>query len=293
MDFYKFLWYGLRTPNDYYQHDGRKIINNILNYLHQNEFAKFSLLDVYHLNEYYHHQMSIEDRIFLKNLTNSGRLEIAGNGFVNSDYSVTRFESLLSQFSTGFYSESVLNDIFRQDLRLRDKVAFSENNGFGMSPSVNFLFRKMAYRGHAVSDVSWRTRAWLKERHLMEFYNQGQMSSLLQFGQVCDNIEKCCQIDYLRMDLFSGGSSCKIELDDAITVDNIEQKASIFKAQIQIQDMETKNDHVVLVPVGGDFFFKTPMETELIMKNYYALKDYFEKHKAHKISIKFSSLNES
>ena len=212
---------------------------------------------------------------------------------MNSDYSVTRFESLLSQFSTGFYAETVVTDVFRQDLRLRDKVAFSVENNAGMSPSINFLFRKMAFRGHVTGDLSWRTRAWMKERHLMEFYNHGQMSSLLQFGQTCDNVEKCCQIDYLRMDLFSGKSLCKISMDDAITVDNIEQKASIFKAQLQIQDMETKNDHVALIPIGGDFFFKTPMETELVMKNYHALKEYFNKNKHHKISLQFSTLNES
>ena len=126
-----------------YSQKARKIVRSIITYLQNNTDHRISVLGSYFFNEYIKSPHGTQDdKYAIRNLTNSERLEIVGNGLVSPDYSVTRFESLIHQMAMGAEAEGFFTHKSRKDIKLRDKIAFSFNQ-LGASPTIAHLFRKL------------------------------------------------------------------------------------------------------------------------------------------------------
>merc|ERR1711970_341108 len=59
-----------------------------------------------------------------------------------------------------------------------------------------------------------------------------------------------------------------------------------------LHDNMLQNSHNVLIPLGGDMFFKDHQELEILMRNYEALKEYYEHNRKYKIVMKFGTISE-
>ena len=279
----------------------RRVIQSVLTHLINDPESKITVMGNHFWEDFMNNKGSYFEKQMTKNMTEAGRLEVVGNGLTSSDFSVTRFESLIHQMAMGMESEGFFMHRTRRNIRLRDKIAFSYNQK-GITPTVAHLFRKLAYKGHVIKNMNYKTKAFLTDKKLYEFF-QFHVHTVL----APDDID--CRFDFLKLPQFKdryghcsdrnfGNSNNNHDyLDERGLItegidSNIAKYANLLATGILSYAKKLRSSNKIILPIGGDYYFQSPEEIQTQISNWRKLIGYFDNHREYKISLKLTTMKE-
>lgn len=135
----------LDTIEGYYNSKVQHILRNILEALESDESFRMVWSETSFLKMWMERQpKDVQER--MKRLVSSGRLEIAGGGFVQNDEASPNFESIIRQLETG---HAYLHDTFG----IKQVEVGWQLDPFGYSALTPSLLSKFGYKYHVINRI--------------------------------------------------------------------------------------------------------------------------------------------
>ena len=139
----------LETAEDYYKNFTQYIISNVIDLLSSDPSYRFSWAETYFLSTYLEQHPS--DKAKVKDLINSGQLEIVGGGWVQNDEALPDYELVIRQMETGF-------QYLKQELNVTRIKTGWQLDPFGHSSLTAALMEKMGFETLVISRVELNIR---------------------------------------------------------------------------------------------------------------------------------------
>ncbi|KJH43057.1 glycosyl hydrolase family 38 protein [Dictyocaulus viviparus] len=286
----------LRTFEQYYGDKTRYILDGMLRHVGDDEkdmrfiYAEISFFELWWKNQ------SESNRLKVKQLLNSGKLEIVTGGWVMTDEANSHYFSIITELFEGH--EWISNHI--GDYRPTSHWSIDP---FGLSPSIPFLLSAANITNAAIQRVHYSVKKHLAKNKQLEFmwrqlwgaHGKSDMRTHLfpfysyDIPHTCGPDPKiCCQFDFKRLP--SGGANCPWNIQPVkITAENVHSRAFILYDQYR-KKSELYKTNVLLVPLGDDFRYDEEFEWVEQYENYKQLFDEMNRNEEWNVNARFGTL---
>lgn len=286
----------IKTFDDYYEHDTKNILYNMLRHLNENPDMKFIWAEISYFSRWYE-SLSKNSTEIVKKLVKNGQLEFVTGGWVMPDEANSHWLSIAIQLAEG-------QNWLKQYLNVTPKTSWAIDP-FGHSSTMPYILKsagiediliqrthysikkrlalekQLEFRWRQVWDDSGQTDVFT---HMMPFYSY-------DIPHTCGPDPKiCCQFDFKRLPGF--GLTCPWRIAPQVITDtNVAKRAELILDQWRKKSTLYKT-RSVLIPLGDDFRFTQSTEWESQRKNYEKLFDYMNNEPSLFVEAKFATLQE-
>jgi alpha-mannosidase len=127
----------INVANYYYTEHCSKILSTVIQLLEEDPRRKFAWSESYWISEYIKEHPDSKAR--LKNLIDSGQIEIVGGGWVQHDEALTDFESIAKQFEHG-------HSFLKEEFNISSPTVAWQLDPFGHSSLTPAILEKFGFK---------------------------------------------------------------------------------------------------------------------------------------------------
>ncbi|KAL1513431.1 hypothetical protein ABEB36_002843 [Hypothenemus hampei] len=286
----------LKTFESYFHVSSRQIMSNMVAKLQEYKNLTFIWSEISFLNSWWEEAHPNKQRA-LKELVNSGRLEITTGGWVMTDEANVHLFAMVDQLIEG-------HQWLWTNLGIKPKTGWSVDP-FGHGSTVPYLLGASGLRGTVIQRIHYAWKQWLALKQYGDFrwvpsWSPSDPSgSILTHNQPFDiySIKHSCgphpyiclNFDFRKVQGEYTESSLKAQ---TITDKNVKEKAELLLEQYA-RTGSLFPHNVVLMPLGDDFRYNIREEFDQQYVNYVKLIDYINKNKElYKAEISFGTPND-
>lgn len=224
----------IKTFDDYFRQQTKPILTNTVEQLNAYPDMKMIWAEVSYLSAWWQTISSEDHKKSLRNLIDSGRLEIVSGGWVMNDEANTHYYSILTQLVEG-------HEWLQDNLGVAPKYGWAIDP-FGLSPIMAYMYKEMGLKAIVIQRVHYAIKKRLAKQKQLEF-NWRQHWETSQSNEILAHIEPfysydiphtcgpdpkvCCQFDFKRLPPSRVKCPWKIS-PVAINEDNVEQRLEIL-----------------------------------------------------------------
>jgi hypothetical protein len=288
----------IKTFDAYFQNQVKQILTTVVEALVADKRRAFVWAEISYFAWWWDEQAEPR-RQQVRDLLRSGQLEFVTGGWVQPDEANSELYAMEIQLQEG-------HDWIRAELgpEFVPKYGWAIDP-FGYSPTMAYLLNKYGFNGmliqrvhyaikkelalHKQLEFNWR-QTWDDKgahdifTHVMPFYSYDVPHTCGPDPSVC------CQFDFHRSPVGQGSGCPWNKPPVAINDDNVRERAELLLDQYRKKAALYRTD-VVLVPLGDDFRYETPVEAELQYCNHQKIHDYINQHITG-VSVKFGTLSQ-
>eukprot|EP01052_Picozoa_sp_SAG31_P021648 SAG31_NODE_1685_length_7530_cov_9.464944_1_plen_909_part_00 len=281
-------WYGQKTG---------RVLDTMVDFLGSDPRYRFQWSEVSFLQLWWDANPGKRDK--LVGLIKRGQLELTGGGLTMNDEGLTTLFAILENLHEG---RQWIKDNIGVDV-----VSSWQNDPFGLSPTMPYLFSEMGYRGMWIQRVHYRVKWMLAKDKAMEFWWR-QRSDTTGSSDMLTHLNPfyaydvphtcgpqpgiCCQFDFVRMSNSHPYKGCPWNVPPkSITASNVAERAATLLDQYRKKAMLFRTKRL-LVPIGNDFEFMQPEFARLQYENYQRLFDYMNSNTKMNVHARFATLAE-
>ncbi|XP_059483421.1 alpha-mannosidase 2 [Neocloeon triangulifer] len=283
----------LKTFEDYYHSQTKAILTNLIAKLSEDSRRKFIWAEVSYLMLWWSEQND-QNKEKLRQLVQSGQLEIVTGGWVMNDEANAHFWAVVQQLTEG-------HEWLMQHLGVRPKHAWAIDP-FGHSATEAYILKKSRMEFSLIQRVHYSVKKRLAQDKGLEFrWRQGwsgpstdMLTHMMPFysydvPHTCGPDPKvCCQFDFKRLPGY--GVTCPWRISpQQITDDNVRQRAELLLDQYR-KKAQLYRTNALLVPLGDDFRYDHSAEWDAQFNNYQALFDHMNSRHDLYVEAKFATL---
>ncbi|XP_054164491.1 alpha-mannosidase 2-like [Oppia nitens] len=287
----------IKTFDRYFREQTKHILDNSVNKLSQNTKLKFIWAETSYLSAWWETVKDDQMRVKMKQLAESGQLEIVTGGWVMNDEANVHYFAIITQLVEG-------HEWLMDHLGVKPKYGWAIDP-FGLSPTMAFILKEMGFEGMVVQRVHYAIKKYLAYNKQLEFrWRQSWESNVdndivahiepfysYDVPHTCGPDPKiCCQFDFKRLPPSRVKCPWKVP-PQKITDNNIHQRSLLLLDQYRKKSMLYKTKSL-LVPIGDDFRFDKTDEWDLQSENYQKLFDYMNSRPEFNVEIKFATLSD-
>ncbi|KAK9888622.1 hypothetical protein WA026_000851 [Henosepilachna vigintioctopunctata] len=283
----------LKTFENYFHYNSRQIMNHMVAKLQEHKNLTFIWSEMAFLNAWWEEAHPSKQRA-MKNLVQSGRLEIVTGGWVMTDEANAHVYAIVDQLIEG-------HQWVYSNLGIKPKAGWSVDP-FGHGSTVPYLLAKSGIKGTVIQRIHYAWKQWLALKQYGDFRWIPQWSpsdphgALLTHNQPFDiySIKHSCgphpyiclNFDFRKV----MGEYTEYSIKAQEIVDkNIKQKSELLLEQYA-RTGSLFPHNVVLIPLGDDFRYNVLEEWDQQYKNYMKLINYINSNKdTYKAEIKFGT----
>uniref|UniRef100_A0A6B2E8D7 Alpha-mannosidase n=1 Tax=Phlebotomus kandelakii TaxID=1109342 RepID=A0A6B2E8D7_9DIPT len=272
----------LRTYINYFELDSRQILNLIVAKLQEYEDMTFIWSEICILQLWWDQAHPQKQRA-LKQLVQSGRLEITTGGWVMTDEANVHIYAMVDQLIEG-------HQWVKNHLNVTPRVGWSIDP-FGHGSTVPFLLSSSEFDGTIIQRIHYAWKQWFAKHQAGDFLwkphwrENSRQTDLLTHNMPFDiySIKHSCgphpficlNFDFRKIPGEYTEYSIKAQF---ITNENIATKADLLIEQYA-RTASLFPHNVALIPIGDDFRYNKEREFEQQYVNYKKLVDYINAHK--------------
>lgn len=289
----------LSTFEMYYDTQGRRILDTVVDALLADERRKFIWAEVCYLERWWR-DATPEKQKALRQVLDKGQLEIVTGGWVQPDEANTELYALEVQMQEG-------HDWIRQTLGAQYLPTYAWSiDPFGYSPTMPYLLSKHNITAMVIQRVHYAVKKELARRQHLEFQwrqvwdTEGEFdvwTHVLPFfsydiSHSCGpDPSICCMFDFARRPVGRKAGACPWKkAPQVISPQNVAERAELLLDQYR-KKAGLYRSRNVLVPLGDDFRFQTPKEAEDQFANYQRLFDYINENYPG-VKVRFGTLRD-
>ncbi|XP_068085072.1 lysosomal alpha-mannosidase [Anabrus simplex] len=225
------------------------IFQSAVNELRNNPSRRFVIAEVAYLWRWWSEQPTAR-REYVKELVNTGRLEIVNGGWSMNDEALTTYQAVIDQFSWGFRR---LEEMFGSQCS-KPRIGW-QVDPYGHSREMASLFSQFGFEGHFISRLGLAEKSARLQTRSMEFVwtpspNLGLASNI--FTSVLFNMHRA-------PDSYCFDILCKSDavVDDIRSRDyNVDVKVQQFIDYCEEQAKFYRTDNIAIV-MGDDFQYQS------------------------------------
>lgn len=272
----------LKTFESYFHVSSRQIMSNMVAKLQEYKNLTFIWSEISFLNAWWEEAHPSKQRA-LKELVDSGRLEITTGGWVMTDEADVHLYAMVDQLIEG-------HQWLWTNLGVKPKSGWSVDP-FGHGSTVPYLLGASGLKGTVIQRIHYAWKQWLALKQYGDFrwvpsWNSGDNAgSILTHNQPFDiySIKHSCgphpyiclNFDFRKVQ----GEYTEYSLhSQAITEKNVKEKAELLLEQYA-RTGSLFPHNVVLMPLGDDFRYNLREEFDQQYLNYIQLINYINAHK--------------
>ena len=281
-------WYGQKTG---------RVLDTMIDFLGSDPRYRFQWSEVSFLQKWWDTNPSKRDKLI--KLMRSGQLELTGGGLVMNDEGLTTLYAIIENLHEG-----------RQWVKDKigvDVVSSWQNDPFGLSATMPYLFNEMGYRGMWVQRVHYRVKWMLAKEKAMEFWWR-QHSDTTGSSDMLTHLNPfyaydvphtcgpqpgiCCQFDFVRMSNSHPYKGCPWNVaPKPIGPNNVAERAATLLDQYRKKSMLYRTRRLI-IPLGNDFEYMSPEFAHLQYENYQRLFDHMNGDAKMNVHARFGTLGE-
>ncbi|KAJ8960726.1 hypothetical protein NQ318_020018 [Aromia moschata] len=273
----------LKTFEHYFHYTSRQIMNNMVAKLQQYKNLTFIWSEISFLNAWWEEAHPSKQRA-LRELVQSGRLEITTGGWVMTDEANVHLYAMVDQLIEG-------HQWVWTNLGVKPATGWSVDP-FGHGSTVPYLLAASGLKGTVIQRIHYAWKQWLALKQYGDFRwvpgwspADAASSAILTHNQPFDiySIKHSCgphpyiclNFDFRRVQGEYTEYSVKAQ---AITDKNLKEKAELLLEQYA-RTGSLFPHNTVLMPLGDDFRYNVKEEWDQQYTNYIRLIDYINAHK--------------
>ncbi|CAJ0596739.1 unnamed protein product [Cylicocyclus nassatus] len=288
----------IKTFEQYYATQTKKILDGMYKSLSNDQdfsgmrfiYAEISFFELWWKDQ------SEAVRAKVRELLDSGKLEIVTGGWVMTDEANAHYFSIITELMEG-------HEFIKNHLGGFRPTSHWSIDPFGLSPSIPYLLTAANITNAAIQRVHYSVKKHLAKKKQLEFMwrqlwgahgKQDMRTHLFPFysydvPHTCGpNPAVCCQFDFRRLP--GNGPDCPWGKQPVRTNSaNAEERAFMLYDQYRKKSQLYKTN-VLLVPLGDDFRYDTPNEWNEQYVNYMGLFKEMDKHPEWNIHARFGTL---
>ncbi|XP_074027026.1 alpha-Mannosidase class II b [Leptinotarsa decemlineata] len=283
----------LKTFEHYFQYSSRQIMNNMVAKLQQYKNLTFIWSEISFLNAWWEEAHPSKQRA-LRELVQSGRLEITTGGWVMTDEANAHLYAMVDQLIEG-------HQWTWTNLGIKPISGWSVDP-FGHGSTVPYLLGASGLKGTVIQRIHYAWKQWLALKQYGDFRWVPSWSPSDPYGSIITHNQPfdiysikhscgphpyiCLNFDFRKVQ----GEYTEYSLkSQSITDKNIKEKAELLLEQYA-RTGSLLPHNVVLMPLGDDFRYNVKEEWDQQYTNYIKLIDYINAHKEHyKAEITFGT----
>ena len=282
----------LRTVEEYYVSNVKKILNNMVAKLKKYENMTFVWAETVFLSIWWN-ELDDDVKVQVRCLIEKGQLEIALGGWVMSDEASTHYQSVIDQLMEGH--QWVL-----ENLNVKPVNSWAIDP-FGHSGTMPYLWKKAGLQNMVIQRVHQAIKSTLASTNSLEFnwrqyWDQTGSTDILchVMPYVFYGQQYTCGPDKYVCAMYDYGKSRTVsEKPTGLLVNdqNVDRLSSDLYRQYRLKAGLYKYK-TVLVPIGDDFRFDDPKEWDMQYENYMALMEYINNKKDWNMNVRFGTLKD-
>lgn len=283
----------LKTFENYFHSASRQIINNMVSKLWQYKNLTFIWSETSFLNAWWEEAHPSKQKM-LRNLVQSGRLEITTGGWVMTDEANVHIYAMLDQLIEG-------HQWIWSNLGIKPKSGWSVDP-FGHGSTVPYLLGSSGIKGTVIQRIHYAWKQWLAMKQYGDFkwvptwspydskagiLTHNQPFDIYSIKHSCGpHTYICLNFDFRKVIGEYTEYSIKAQ---SITDKNVKEKAELLLEQYA-RTGSLLPHNVVLMPLGDDFRYNIVEEFDQQYTNYIKLIDYINANKhIYKAEVKFGT----
>ncbi|XP_041356450.1 alpha-mannosidase 2x-like isoform X2 [Gigantopelta aegis] len=286
----------LRTFEDYYKLQTRKIFENMVPKLEEDVRRKFIYAEISFFSLWWN-EIDEAMRNRVKRLLSKGQLEIVTGGWVMTDEANAHYFAMIDQLIEG-------HQWLDGTLGVKPKSGWAIDP-FGYSSTMAYLLKRSGFSNMLIQRVHYSIKKYLAQQRNMEFMWRQQwdrdgstdiLCHLMPFysydiPHTCGpDPAVCCQFDFRRLPGSSYKCPWKIS-PVAIHSLNVQERATTLLDQYRKKSQLYKTN-VLFVPLGDDFRYDTPEEWDKQFNNYQKIFDYLNSRPELGVQTQFGTLTD-
>ncbi|CAG9768680.1 unnamed protein product [Ceutorhynchus assimilis] len=272
----------LKTFESYFHVSSRQIMSNMVAKLQEYHNLTFIWTEISFLNSWWEEAHPSKQKA-LKDLVNSGRLEISTGGWVMTDEANVHLFAMVDQLIEG-------HQWLWTNLGIKPKTGWSVDP-FGHGSTVPYLLGAAGLRGTVIQRIHYAWKQWLALKQYGDFRWIPSWSPNDPYGSILTHNQPfdiysikhscgphpyiCLNFDFRKVQGEYTESSLKAQ---TITDKNVKEKAELLLEQYA-RTGSLFPHNVVLMPLGDDFRYNLREEFDQQYTNYMKLLNYINSNK--------------
>lgn len=286
----------IKTFEEYYQHQTRTILTEMVRKLTEEPRMKFIYAEISFFERWWRDSDQAM-RLKVKKLLDNGQFEIVTGAWVMTDEANSHYYATVDQLIEG-------NQWLQLHLNYTPKHHWSIDP-FGLTPTMAYLMSRSNFSAMVVQRIHYSVKKYLAQHKQLEFFWRQLWSSDSRNDILCHAFpfysydvphtcgpdpKTCCQFDFRRLP--GGGMDCPwhvnpVAIDDA----NVDQRSFTLLDQYR-KKAQLYKSRVLLIPLGDDFRYETRFEWDAQFSNYQRLFDHMNNQKRWNVHAQFGTLND-
>ncbi|XP_050294969.1 alpha-mannosidase 2 isoform X2 [Anthonomus grandis grandis] len=283
----------LKTFESYFHVSSKQIMSNMVAKLQEYNNLTFIWSEISFLNSWWEEAHPNKQKA-LKDLVQSGRLEITTGGWVMTDEANVHLFAMVDQLIEG-------HQWLWTNLGIKPKTGWSVDP-FGHGSTVPYLLGASGLQGTVIQRIHYAWKQWLALKQHGDFHWVPGWSPSDPYGSILTHNQPydiysikhscgphpyiCLNFDFRKVQGEYTESSLKAQ---SITDKNIKEKAELLLEQYS-RTGSLFPHNVVLVPLGDDFRYNFREEFDQQYTNYKKLIDYINANKnLYKAEVSFGT----
>ncbi|KAG5878957.1 hypothetical protein JTB14_036539 [Gonioctena quinquepunctata] len=272
----------LKTFEHYFQYSSRQIMNNMVAKLQQYQNLTFIWSEISFLNAWWEEAHPSKQRA-LRELVQSGRLEITTGGWVMTDEANVHLYAMVDQLIEG-HQWTLTN------LGIKPRSGWSVDP-FGHGSTVPYLLGASGLKGTVIQRIHYAWKQWLALKQYGDFRWVPSWTPADPYGSILTHNQPfdiysikhscgphpyiCLNFDFRKVQ----GEYTEYSLkSQTITDKNVKEKSELLLEQYA-RTGSLFPHNVVLMPLGDDFRYNVKEEWDQQYTNYIKLIEYINSHK--------------
>uniref|UniRef100_A0AAR5QIW8 Alpha-mannosidase n=2 Tax=Dendroctonus ponderosae TaxID=77166 RepID=A0AAR5QIW8_DENPD len=283
----------LKTFESYFHVSSKQIMSNMVAKLQEHKNFTFIWSEISFLNSWWEEAHPNKQRV-LKELVNSGRLEITTGGWVMTDEANVHLFAMVDQLIEG-------HQWVWTNLGIKPKTGWSVDP-FGHGSTVPYLLGAAGLRGTVIQRIHYAWKQWLALKQHGDFRWVPSWTPHDPYGTILTHNQPfdiysikhscgphpyiCLNFDFRKVQGEYTESSLKAQ---TITDKNVKEKAELLLEQYA-RTGSLFPHNVVLIPLGDDFRYNLKEEFDQQYSNYMKLITHINSHKSeYKAEVAFGT----
>ena len=196
----------IKTFDKYFRDQTKNILDNAVNKLSENPDLRFIWAETSFLSAWWETVKDPQMKVKMKNLVQSGQLEIVTGGWVMNDEANVHYSAIITQMVEG-------HEWLLDNLNAKPKYSWAIDP-FGYSPTMAFILKQMGFKGMVIQRVHYAIKKYLAAKKELEFrwrqnWEADSTSDIISHIEpfysydvphTCGPDPKvCCQFDFKRL----------------------------------------------------------------------------------------------